>query len=162
MDARFWPILNSLAIFALGLLVTLSLRRSNTSASDKAALIAWQAKVDTQMAVLLTQVSPLWAAVQSKIAKDLTHPHKQFKEMDGLLEKLEALSITDEERVRLRDLLKERATSQDAEVNDEERASAKLMIGVMEKVLSEAADPAPVDTLMTVGTKNAEKEEVKA
>lgn len=158
---QFWPIVNSAAIFALGLLVTFALRRANTAVADKKALIEWQSRVDQQMAVLLTQVSPLWAAVQSKIAKDLTHPSAQFQEMDELLRQLEALTITDDGRTRLHDLLRERSTTQDPEVNDEERASAKLMIGIMEKVVAEAADPTPVEDLKVVGAKPG-KEEVEA
>lgn len=146
----------------LGLLVTLALRRSSATIADKAALLAWQSKVDQQMAVLLTQVSPLWAAVQSKIAKDLTHPSIQFQEMDELLRRLEALTITDDERERLHDLLRERSTSQDPEVSEDERASAKLMIGIMEKVVAEAADPAPVGDLKVVGDKPGEKEQSTA
>ena len=165
MPDNFWPIANSIAVFALGTIVTVYLRRASVIAAEAKEQEKWRKEVDKNMAVLLTQVSPLWAAVQSKIAKDLTHPHVQFKEMDELLRQLEAMEITDDGRERLHELLRERSTSQDPEVSDEERNSARLMIGIMEKVVAEAADPSPITEVVTVGTSDREsgkKEKVQA
>lgn len=96
------------------------------------------ASIENKLAELGVQVSPLWAAVQSKIAKDLTHPHAQFKEMDRLLRDLENLTISHEGRRRLGVLLEERIISQDPLVSDDEKMSARLMKDVMEKVIDEA------------------------
>lgn len=87
-----------------------------------------------QLASLETQVSPLWAAVQAKIIRDLTHPSPQFQEMDELMRRLAALKITEAERVRLSSLLEERIISNDPEVSDDEKESARLMKVIMEKV----------------------------
>jgi hypothetical protein len=93
-----------------------------------------------QLAVLATKISPLWAAVQEKIARDLTHPSPQFQEMDQLLHELNTLDITDEGRERLATLLDERIISTDPEVSEAERKSARLMKGVMAKVIDEARE----------------------
>src|SRR3972149_10959349 len=62
-------------------------------------------KLVADMALMQMQISPFWAAVQSKIADDLHHPSPQFAEMDSLLVKLSALVITPVERDRLEYLL---------------------------------------------------------
>jgi hypothetical protein len=88
------------------------------------------------LATVNTQVSPLWAQVQSKVAQELHHDDPRYAEMDGLLERLIALKITTAERARLKQLLVQRVV--DPTVGAEEQKSAKLMIAVMEKVLVEA------------------------
>src|ERR1700733_4419175 len=90
---------------------------------------------------LETQVKPLWARVQRQISKDLHHPDAKFHEMDTLLERLEDLTILPEERVRLKTLLIDRSVDMHPDVSDEQRKKAKLMIGVMELVVLEAAKP---------------------
>lgn len=100
------------------------------------------AVLEQEVAILKTQMSPLWSSVQSQIARDLTHPHPQFAEMDELLQRLENLTITDAERVRLGLLLEERILSTDPEISEDERASAKLLKGVMKKVLKEKENAA--------------------
>lgn len=109
--------------------------------------------IDSQMAMLMTQVSPLWAAVQSKIAKDLTHPHAQFQEMDELLRDLEAMKLSTAGKARLLVLLEERIHSTDPLVTEQEKESARLLEGVMEKVLEEAEDDAPLVDLKVIGEK---------
>jgi hypothetical protein len=89
-----------------------------------------------RLGIVETQVSPLWARVQSQISSDLHHPDKQYSEMDDLLEKLDRLEITLVERERLKVLLRERAT--DTRADEMERSSARMMITVMERVLIEA------------------------
>lgn len=155
---NMWSIVNSLGIFALTTVVTIYLRRAAKTASDRDALTERLFKMDAQLAVLGTQVSPLWAAVQSKIAKDLTHPSVQFHEMDELLRRLEALTITPKERQRLHDLLIERTTSVDPEVSEAEKESAKLMIGVMDKVLKEAEVENPMGEIQLIMLPPDEKE----
>lgn len=152
MNSIIWPIVNSVGMLALATIVGAYLKRA--SSTDERL-----GKIESQLAVLGVQVSPLWAAVQSKIAKDLTHPSPQFQEMDELLRQLEALTITDADRTRLEVLLTERMTSTDPEVTDDERESAKLMIGVMRKVLEEAASPAPLGQIQAVGVREAEPKE---
>ena len=128
------PTLNSIIIAALLLIVT--------------AVIAYCVRLNglvreqgIEIATLKTQMSPLWARVQAQISSDLHHPEIVFHEMDHLLEKLEALTITDMERARLKVLLNERSTDMSKEVSDSQRNSAIIMSRVMDKVLEEAAGP---------------------
>ena len=108
-----------------------------------------------QLSILSTQVSPLWARVQSQIASELHHPHPRYAEMDKLLEKLEAKpdELDDVERARLKTLLLERSIDMHEDITDSQRSSAKLMIGVMDKVLIEKANPSEVTEVGLVGTK---------
>jgi hypothetical protein len=101
---------------------------------DVARISALESRVE----MLNMQLSPFWAAVQTKIAADLTHPSVQFQEMDALLRSLQNLTIGSAERDRLEVLLHQRAVTDDPEVSEDEKKSARLMIGVMEKVISEA------------------------
>jgi hypothetical protein len=93
---------------------------------------------DRKIAVLETQLSPLWARVQAQISSDLHHPHERYLEMDTLLEKLEALKITDPERRRLKELLEERSRDMHEDITEEQRKKAQLMIQVMDLVVIEA------------------------
>jgi hypothetical protein len=108
-----------------------------------ALLVRMNVKIDQQgrdIGVLQTQVSPLWARVQAQISSDLHHPRIRYAEMDGLLEKLEALTITQRERDRLKVLLNERATDMHEDITDDQRKKAKLMIDIMEFALNEAKE----------------------
>ena len=87
-----------------------------------------------------TQVSPLWAQVQARISSDLHHPHPRYFEMDILLEKLEALTITNDERERLKVLLRERSVDMHEDISESQRQSAKIMSGVMDKVVLESKE----------------------
>lgn len=149
MNSIIWPIINSAVMLTLATFVSAYLKR--TASTDERL-----GKIEAQLAALGVQVSPLWAAVQSKMVKDLTHPSPQFQEMDELLRQLEALTINDVDRDRLEVLLTERMTSTDPEVSDDERESAKLMVGVMKKVLVEAASPAPLGQIQAVGVREVE------
>jgi|ERR1700738_2909797 len=99
----------------------------------------WKITMAKRIDEMELKVSPVWASLQSKIIKDLMHPSPQFHEMDVLMHRLESLTITTDERGRLDVLLEERILSTDPEVTPEEKASARLMKGVMAKVLDEAA-----------------------
>ena len=116
------------------------------------AILARLDAVEHMVTELQTKVSPLWAAVQSRIITDLTHPHPQFAEMDDLLTKLDALELTAKESARLNVLLEKRITSNDPAVSDEEKESAKLMRGVMAKAISERAryEEANLEDIVTI------------
>jgi hypothetical protein len=101
-------------------------------------------KMRIEIATLSTQVSPLWAQIQSRIAADLHHPHPRYFEMDKLLEKLEALTITQDERVRLDTLLMERSVDMHDDITDIQRKEARLMSQVMHIVLLEAKGIIPI------------------
>jgi hypothetical protein len=91
-----------------------------------------------EIAILRTQVSPLWAQIQTRIAADLHHPHPRYFEMDKLLEKLESLTISPQERLRLEALLLERASDMHEDITEVQRKEAKLMSQVMHIVVLEA------------------------
>jgi hypothetical protein len=119
-----------------------------------AALLAYVVRLngklseqEKEIAILKTQISPLWSQVQARISADLHHPHPRYLEMDTLLEKLEALTISSEERLRLKVLLQERSVDIHYEISNEQRAEAKLMIGVMDLVLDEAREEKEKETI---------------
>jgi hypothetical protein len=105
-----------------------------------AALYARLREVERQMAIMTTQMSPLWARVQAQISSDLHHPHQRYFEMDQLLERLEALTITAPERTRLKELLAERAVDMHPDITEAQRRAAKAMIPIMDLVVIEAHD----------------------
>ena len=112
-----------------------------------AALLAYVVRLNSkvseqseEIAILKTQISPLWAQVQARISADLHHPHPRYLEMDSLLEKLDSLTISSVERSRLKVLLQERSTDMHEEINNQQRAEAKLLIGIMDLVLDEAKE----------------------
>lgn len=132
----------------LGTAVTLLLRRKDSDKTNESAtaaaikkdhdeLVAKVEELQKELLVLKTQVSPLWAVVQSTIVRELTHPSPQFHEMDELMHKLEALTIEPGERFRLMVMLDERITSNDPEVTDSEKDSAQILKLVMRKVSQE-------------------------
>jgi hypothetical protein len=98
-----------------------------------------QSDSDIRIAKLEVQISPLWARVQRQISSDLHHPHPRYQEMDVLLEHLESLTITKEERVRLNQLLLERSTDMHEDITEDQRQKAKLMIEVMKLTLRETS-----------------------
>jgi hypothetical protein len=134
------PTVNSMLIASFGIVLAAALTyfvRINAKMNDQAV----------EIATLKTQVSPLWAQVQARIAADLHHPHPRYFEMDGLLEKLEALTITPDERARLKALLNERAHDMHPEINADQRKKAAFMIQVMDLVLVEAKETKADETL---------------
>jgi len=92
--------------------------------------------METTIAQLDTKVGPLWAQVQSKVAQELHHDDPKYAEMDKLLEQLINLTLTPENRSRLKTLLIARTT--DPHVSDEEQKSAQLMLLTMDKVVTES------------------------
>jgi hypothetical protein len=106
-----------------------------------AALYGRLRDLEDKMAIVTTQVSPLWKQVESRIAAELHHPHPRYAEMDQLLEQLEArpLQLSDASRLRLKELLSLRAVDTHPDITPQQRSSAALMLGVMDKVLEETA-----------------------
>jgi len=144
------PTENTIAIMfltaALGLVTTMYWRsqdakqRALTKADEASRQNAQEIqKLRDAVTELQTKVSPLWASVQQRISNDLHHPDVKFHEMDGLLEKLESLTISNGERHRLKELLDARSVDMDPLVTQSQRDSAKIMAIVMEKVVKETA-----------------------
>jgi hypothetical protein len=93
--------------------------------------------IEKQMLTLDFKVTPMWAKVQKSISTDLHQPHQKYAETDKLLEQLEALTISPQGRIRLKELLEERSVDMSKDVTESERTSAQIMSVVMDKVLSE-------------------------
>jgi hypothetical protein len=111
------------------------------------ATLGWMAKrvgkLVNDVSTLQTQMSPFWASVERIVSKDLHHPSPRYAEMDGLLEKLAALTITDDERERLKALLIERSTDTHEDITENQRTKASIMIPLMTLVLDEAKTKQP-------------------
>lgn len=90
---------------------------------------------ERRLTTLETQMTPFWATLQTKLADALHHPHPESQESDRLLEKLEKLTITAEERDRLRILLTE--VIENPTVLVEEKAKAQLLLVAMPLVIAE-------------------------
>jgi hypothetical protein len=86
-----------------------------------------------RLRMLESQYSPFWRVFQTEVADTLHHPHPESRELDGLLEKLEALTMTDSERDRLVQLLREIAD----DPNSEERSRAEFLLFAMPRVVRE-------------------------
>jgi hypothetical protein len=140
MSNTVWEIIKGVVILAAGAMITLYFRRSASVSLEKKELLDRVNKMDSEISTMKTQISPLWSAVQAKIAADLTHPSPQFKRIDALLAKLLNLEITPKEREELHQGLIARSFSKDPEVSDRERLKAKVMLDVMELVLYEAQE----------------------
>jgi hypothetical protein len=125
------PILQGLIIAMLAAVLTAVLRYV-------AQINARLRELEAGHRELATKVSPLWAKIQAQISNDLHHPFARYLEMDLLLEKLEALTITPVGRDRLKILLIERSKDMDPEITDEQRKKATLMLHVMDLVVTEA------------------------
>jgi hypothetical protein len=100
-------------------------------------------KLVNDVSILQTQMSPFWASVERIVSKDLHHPSPRYAEMDGLLEKLDVLTITPDERDRLRVLLVERSEDQHDDITESQRQKARLMIPLMDVVTEEAKGKQP-------------------
>ena len=132
----------ALLVFAavLALVSTIYVQGRTTRLARVVEIDEHLTKIDQALQVLQTQVSPLWARVQAQISADLHHPHPRYLEMDTLLERLEALTITAGERDRLKTLLVERSQDMHEDITDDQRKKAHLMIQVMDLVVTETAD----------------------
>jgi hypothetical protein len=126
----------------VGLLVSMYLEARKSKSDEMKTLEASIVAINSRLDILATQVSPLWARVQSQIANELHHPNLRYAEMDKLLEKLESLDITSEERARLKELLLQRSVDTHSDIDDDQRSSALIMVSVMGKVLKETKEAA--------------------
>jgi len=142
----------------LGLVYTLYVQAKKDRKEAEDALLVWKQDIDKQLTVLNTQVTPLWATVQAKLTADLHHPHPRYLQMDKLLEKLDTLTISDDERIVLKELLVKRSVDTHEDITEGQRESALLLLGVMKKVLTEADTPGRLTHIGLVGTKEESAE----
>lgn len=116
--------------------------------------------LEKQFAALDIKITPMWAKVQRQISEDLHMPHRRFKEMDALLEKLDNGTIDDYQgdKARLLELLIKRSKDMGPEVTDSQRASAAIMATVMEKASAES-NLAPEELINVEATGESPKDE---
>jgi hypothetical protein len=136
-------LINSLVIAAftviLGAVVAFFVRINARKQAELKQLREDIEELKRSMATVNTQMSPLWARVQAQIAQDLHHPNPRYAEMDALLEQLDSLKITTDERARLKILLVERSKDLHVDISQEQREKAAFMVTVMDMVLAEKA-----------------------
>jgi hypothetical protein len=85
----------------------------------------------------MAEMSPFWKTFQTKVVSKLHHPHIDSQELDQLLEKLEALTLSKEERKKLISLLRE--ITDDPHSEDQELAH--FLLFAMPRVAKERGDP---------------------
>lgn len=121
----------------------------------------WKASIETRMAVLNTQVSPLWLVAQQKLSADLHHHGERYEEMDALLEELDAMTIDDfpGHRGRLEELLVHRSTDIHEDITQDQRDSAVALLIIMKKVITEAKTPGKLVKIGLVGIKQSSEGE---
>lgn len=90
-------------------------------------------EMETQMGKVNQAVTPISAAFQAILIKELTHFHTP--EMDVLLQKLgPPVTLTDEEELRLAELLRERESDLNGRISDQERDAAIMLPLVIKRV----------------------------
>lgn len=116
-------------------------------------------KIKATLAELGFQVKPMWERVQRQLSEDLHHPNPKYKEMDGLLEKMDAndLNITETERLKI--LAAARSKDMAPEITDSQRASATILATVMDKVLEEKAKTGEITDVELIGVKKSDSTE---
>jgi hypothetical protein len=95
-------------------------------------------RIQKQIDGLSITTTPFWAVFQREVAESLHHPHAESQELDRYLEKLEMLTLTDEETETLESLLKSKAG--DKNETQKERDRAELLLFAMPRVVSERKD----------------------
>lgn len=136
-------IISSVALFVTGWVFKVWYENRQKVSADSTAATARHSErldaVEKQLAQMDFKITPMWAKVQRQISEDLHQPHPRFKEMDGLLEKLDNETIDNYpgDRTKLKKLLLERSVDMDPEITDSQRASAAIMATVMDKVVAE-------------------------
>lgn len=97
-----------------------------------------------------TQVEPLWSMIQAKMARELTHPSREFHVADDLLVTLVEGDISETGRQRLLDLMEQRVTDPNPKIGVLERETAGAMAFVMRRAQEEKETSAPVEELKLV------------
>lgn len=137
MSEQSITILAAVLLLVAGWCFTIWLRNSNRTAEEQKETDKWRADVELRLTKMEFPVATLWAKVQRQLSEDLHHPEAGKAEMDELLEKLDKVEISVPETARLKELLIHR--SEDKNTQKAERASARIMATVMDRVLEEAA-----------------------
>ena len=126
-----WPVVLT-GIVSLGIALFVKALQSKQQLEERIR------RIELDVAVSQTQLTPLWAQVQAKLTEDLHHDDARFHEADRLIEKLTALTITGGERHRLKELMAERVA--DPATPNYEAKKAKALIAVMDLVLIETKE----------------------
>lgn len=163
--APWWIAFTTIAFSAcLALMSALLLARRNDKKEDRQRRYArekedrdWKNSVEQRMTVLNTQVSPLWLVAQQKLSADLHHHGERYREMDVLLEELDAMTIDDfpGHREELERLLVLRSQDMHQDITQDQRDSATALVIVMKKVLTESKIDKPLINIGLVGVKES-------
>jgi hypothetical protein len=103
--------------------------------------------LERQLAVVNQSVIPLNAAMQAALIKQLTHFHTP--EMDALLVKLADNTLTDQEEVRLWEMVAQRERDMGDLIPEEERDAAHILPIIVKRARAEAAAvEAPAEILL--------------
>lgn len=97
-------------------------------------------KIEDQLLLIDFQVKPMWAKAQKQISDELHHPHAKDQEADHLIDKLENLTINEDETERLKDLFIQRSQDETGDVSEREKALAGIMPVIMDLTLADAAE----------------------
>jgi len=144
MDDTTYSYLNTISLFGVPAALTFA---AATYWQAKAKREAAEKRIDAlemKLALVTQSVTPISAAIQAILIKELTHTHKV--EMDALLVKVGPPNVlTPEEELRLAAMLKER--SKDPDIPRSERDAAEILPAIIRRAEAEALEP--IDTLST-------------
>lgn len=139
---------NSIGLIVLTAALSFMAAKYWNSKANKKAALAEVKKTDderdakiqdlqNQLSVLTATFTPISAAFQAVLIKQLTHFHTP--EMDALLIKAEKNGLSNSEAERLRDMLLERSQDLNGKIDDSEREAALMLPYVMNRVRAGAA-----------------------
>jgi len=154
------PLVTPSILAVLGAILSwLAARYWYMRAADK-ELRARVAELERQQGLTNLVAQPMWAAVQERLIKELTHFHTPV--MDALLVKLgPPVTLTEAEEGQLEYALRQRAVDLDDQIGLEERDAARMLPMVMRRVKAEAGAPSRSTTLQVVAVPVAEEPPVE-
>jgi len=124
--------------------------RNNTNkevdrlAKEREELAKRVTELESQLGAVKQAVTPISAAFQAILIKELTHFHTP--EMDELMVKLgPPITLTEIEKSRLTELLLVRAKDLDGRISDLERDAAIMLPMVMKRVLNDVSHEQAVE-----------------
>jgi hypothetical protein len=124
MPEWIWPTVVSVLVASLGAASAMLLRMGGRIRDLELDMVAVKLKGE-----------PYWAVAQQILSKKLTH--KGHPRVDELLVRLNALTITQAEKIELKNLLNERLTDFTGEITADERACIPHFLWIMDQVILE-------------------------
>jgi hypothetical protein len=137
MDLATRSLINSALITSFGVVLSflatwfwfqrnLAFKKADELAGAQVKLLARVSELESQSSLLKQQVTPIAAAFQAILVRELTHFHTPV--MDALLVKLgPPNTLTDEEEQELADALEQRTKDMGDQITDSERDAAQML-----------------------------------